>query len=115
MFAAEDYRPPLTVVIANITETLTTALRVGPNQTVTLGPNEPDTSRVGGTVVPSLVRMCRRAVKASPVRTARALTRRLKEGFAVFWTPTPRPVPRQPIVDSRTRTDRVQLRGSQPR
>ncbi len=40
----EDYRPPLTVVIASITEPLITALQVGPNQTVTPGPNELDTS-----------------------------------------------------------------------
>ena len=40
----EDYRPPLTVVIAGTTQTLITALQAGPNQTVTPGPNELDTS-----------------------------------------------------------------------
>jgi hypothetical protein len=42
----EDYRPPLTVVIAGITNPLITALRTGPDQTVTPGPDELDTSMV---------------------------------------------------------------------
>jgi len=41
----EDYRPPLTVVIRHATAPLTAALRpVGPNQTVTPGPDELDRS-----------------------------------------------------------------------
>lgn len=42
-----------------------------------------------GTVAPSVVRRCRRAaVYASPVRAARALTRRFRDRFAVIGTPS---------------------------
>ena len=40
----EDYQPPLTVVLAHLTQPLLDALQVGPNQTVNPGPNELDTS-----------------------------------------------------------------------
>ena len=40
----EDYQPPLTVVLADVAQPLLDALQVGPNQTVTPGPNELDTS-----------------------------------------------------------------------
>ena len=43
----ENYQSPLTVVIRNVAAPLHAALNPGPNQTVTPGPNELDTSTVG--------------------------------------------------------------------
>jgi len=40
----ENYQSPLTVVIRNVAAPLHAALNPGPNQTVTPGPNELDTS-----------------------------------------------------------------------
>ena len=44
----ENYQSPLTVVIRNVAAPLHAALNPGPNQTVTPGPNELDTSTGGG-------------------------------------------------------------------
>jgi len=49
----EDYQPPLTVVLAHLTQPLLDALQVGPNQTVNPGPNELDTSIADGVSCPA--------------------------------------------------------------